>query len=470
MLRALQSMYCVVKARVRCGRGVTDLFLCPKGLKQGEITSPLLFSLFINEVAVEIMRSGKHGVQLFPDLLEIFILLFADDIAVLSDTPRGLQTQLDILASNANALDLSVNLEKSNIIVFRNGGFLASNEHWTFNGNEVSVVNAYKYLRLYFSTRLSFSRAFEDLAARGRKGTVEVYRILWKLGDVSPVLFFKMFDSQISPILMYGSEVWGLHNHNVIEKVHLFALKKLLNVAPRTPNDLVYGDTGRYPLFVKARVNCLRYWLRLVRMDENRLPKKAYNMLLHLHGSGKYCWATAVHDELYRNGYGYVWENQGVQNVKSFLNAYRQRLIDTFGQSWHSHITESPRFLVYRQFKSSIYLEEYFYEIHNKHLRDLLVRFRIGVSEIKTHKLRYFCGRGQDLSCPLCSARLEDEVHFLFHCERLVDLRNKFIPVKYHRWMPVSLKKLFTDKLCLQNVARFIYYGLKRRQKYLPAS
>lgn len=105
MLQAFQSMYKVVKARVRCGQSVTDLFHCPRGLKQGEITSPALFSLFINEIAAEVMNNGKHGVHLLPDLVEVFILLFADDVVLVSDTPRGLQNQLDILIKNADAMD-----------------------------------------------------------------------------------------------------------------------------------------------------------------------------------------------------------------------------------------------------------------------------------------------------------------------------------------------------------------------------
>lgn len=32
-----------------------------------------------------------------------------------------------------------------------------------------------------------------------------------------------------------------------IELVHLFSLKKLLNVSRKTPNDMVSGKTGRFP-------------------------------------------------------------------------------------------------------------------------------------------------------------------------------------------------------------------------------
>ena len=54
MYFAGQSTHRVVMARVRCinGAGLTD-FCCQKGLKQGEITSTLVFSILINELLLE---------------------------------------------------------------------------------------------------------------------------------------------------------------------------------------------------------------------------------------------------------------------------------------------------------------------------------------------------------------------------------------------------------------------------------
>ena len=73
MFRAVTSVYNAVKAKVRAGGGL------PSGLNQGEVCSPVLFSLFINELDREIVQRGRHGIQLIPDVIEIFILLFADD-------------------------------------------------------------------------------------------------------------------------------------------------------------------------------------------------------------------------------------------------------------------------------------------------------------------------------------------------------------------------------------------------------
>ena len=104
-----------------------------------------------------------------------------------------------------------------------------------------------------------------------------------------------MFDAQIKPMLLYGSEIWGLKENRSVEKVHTFALKKLLNVNPRTPKDIVYGETGGFPLYVLSYTSCVKYWLHLTTIDTGRLPRKAYNMLLSVHNSGQFCWASRVH-------------------------------------------------------------------------------------------------------------------------------------------------------------------------------
>ena len=75
----------------------TEEFSCPVGLKQGESSSPLLFSFFINELVTAVREKGTHGVQFVQGVAEVFLLLFADDVALVSLTPGGLQNQLNNL-------------------------------------------------------------------------------------------------------------------------------------------------------------------------------------------------------------------------------------------------------------------------------------------------------------------------------------------------------------------------------------
>ena len=153
------------------------------------------------------------------------------------------------------------------------------------------------------------------MSDRARKGVLGILRLLWRLGEQCPKLFFKLFDCQIQPMLTYGSEVWGI----------------------------VYGESGRYPLYVNTYTGCIKYWLNLVRMPDSRLPSKSYRMLYDLHCKNKNNWVSYVCFTLYRYGFGFVWENQGVCNMKRFLCEFRQRLIDCCLQDWYSAVASKDR-------------------------------------------------------------------------------------------------------------------------------
>ena len=148
-------------------------------------------------------------------------------------------------------------------------------------------------------------------------------------------------------------------------------------------------------------------------MEAERLPRKAYNMLANVHNNGRQCWVSAVHGNLMMYGFGYVWANQGVQNVNWFLRVFRERITDCWRQGWDVR----DRYSVYRIFQLELSFEPYFYCVTNKAQRDVFIRFRMGISEIKTHKLRYSTDPSDDLSCPLCKCCVDDEIHFLFVCK-----------------------------------------------------
>ena len=72
---------------------VSGYFECCQGVWQAQY----FFSLLINELANEIMGKAKHGIPLGPTEIELFILLFADDLTLLASTVTGLENQLNAL-------------------------------------------------------------------------------------------------------------------------------------------------------------------------------------------------------------------------------------------------------------------------------------------------------------------------------------------------------------------------------------
>ena len=129
-----------------------------------------------------------------------------------------------------------------------------------------------------------------------------------------------------------------MHRLGNIERVHTFACKRYLNVPLKVPNKFVYGETGRYPLFVNSAVRCVRYWLRIIKLDFSRFPRQAYTMLFNMDENGKKCWASHVRNILFNLGFGYVWLQQGVGCERAFIALFKQRLTDIYQQQWNASV------------------------------------------------------------------------------------------------------------------------------------
>jgi hypothetical protein len=426
--------------------------------------SPTLFSLFINQLANHVNETGVHGVQLLPNLLELFILLFADDVALISTTPRGLQAQLNSLKIVCDRLKLNVNKDKTKIMVFRKGGFLGEKEKWFFEGELVEVVNKYCYLGFIFSTKLSFNLGTSQLVAKGKKAVYLLCRAFKNCKEMSPETFFRIFDSKVLSILLYSSEIWGYQRLESIEKVHLLACKRYLGVPLKTPNKMVYSELGRFPLFINSSVRCLKYWFRLLQMDPQRLPKQAYMMMLLQDQNGKRCWATEVRELLSRTGFHFVWLSQSIQDMSRFLCIFKQRLFDMFLQEWTSTVRNKERYLLYSIVKDDFARAAYIHDINIYCFRVALTQIRLGVLPINNNMNRYGDNPRASM-CPFCNNLIEDEKHFLFYCPLYLDLRHRFLDNtdSNQLYSLIEGKRIGLSR----PVAKYIFHSMKRRQQLM---
>ena len=465
-LNAIKSMYSSLMSCVRNGNDYSEFFECPVGVRQGCVLSPTLFSIFINELAKHVAISGVHGVQLLPTMLELFILLFADDIALISETPRGLQVQLDILKKCCDELKLTVNRTKTKVMVFRKGGFLGKQERWLYEGEEIEVVNRYCYLGFTFSTMLSPTIGVSHLVSKGRKAMYTIGRAFLNCKEMSQEVFFKLFDAKVQSILLYSAEIWGLQRLDSLETIHMIACKRFLGVPVRTPNKMVYGELKRFPLYINAIIRSVKYWIRLLNMEQSRLPKQAYSMLLSLDSNGKKCWITQVKELLCNTGFQYVWLNQSVPNANEFVSVLKQRLIDTFLQEWNASIRDRETYILYRQLNGDFGCTNCIFQIGIYSFRASFIQLRLGVLPINNNRYKYGTNT-VDKMCPYCKDKLEDEIHFVQHCPLFAGLRNRFC----NEAVTLPLQRLIDGKSVqiASSVAKFTFLAMKRRQRFIDA-
>jgi hypothetical protein len=203
-------------------------------------------------------------------------------------------------------------------------------------------------------------------------------------------------------------------------------------------------------------------------MENVRIPRKAYLMLLGLDEKGKQNWVSSVRLFLMQNGFGEVWYNQGVGNVKHFLSVLKERLIDCRWQNWHEHVTESSRFRVYMLLSNtSLEIPKYLKMNLNKHLIFTMTRFKFGISNLLVHYYRYRDHSPHLLLCPLCAASKDDELHFILCCPILEPIRKDCIPAKYYRepcLFKLSLLFNCNNDNTMRNLCYYISKAFKVRE------
>ena len=132
-------------------------------------------------------------------------------------------------------------------MVFRKRGGLRPHEKWSYNNEVLEVVNDFNYLGTVFNYTGTFVLNQETIAGKGLKA-LNVLLNNTKHYAFKPSVLCQLFDSFVSSILNYGSEIWGFTKSKEIERVHLKFCKQLLGVKTSTCNMAVYGELGRYPL------------------------------------------------------------------------------------------------------------------------------------------------------------------------------------------------------------------------------
>lgn len=245
MSKMLRSIYSSVKACVKTKSGLTSVFNCPVGVRQGCCISPILFSFFLNDLK-DFVSTDSYGIDL--DVCKIFLLLFADDLVLLAETKIELQRLLNKLKEFCTTWNLQVNLNKTNVIVFRNGGYLRRYEKWFYGDTKLKVVTYYKYLGLVLSSRLSWYMCQKTLAEQASKAVFSLKSNLKKFGPLLANLLLKIFDTKIMPILTYAAEIWFSHESLDVEKIHHDFCKYILRIPKRSPNIFARGELGRHTI------------------------------------------------------------------------------------------------------------------------------------------------------------------------------------------------------------------------------
>ena len=90
-------MHDQIKPCVRFDDELSNVYRCNQGLVRGEALSPLIPSLFVNDIELDIIQNC-HSIQI--NQINLFLLMYADDTILIAETSEHLQEMVDALSAN----------------------------------------------------------------------------------------------------------------------------------------------------------------------------------------------------------------------------------------------------------------------------------------------------------------------------------------------------------------------------------
>ena len=218
--------------------------------------------------------------------------MWADDVVVLSLSAKGLQKAIDRTHGFFSELDLSVNTKKTKVMVFNIGGRNLDGhlEHnFQCGSNKLEVTNEYLYLGIKLKSSGSFTSAIEELYTKASRAWFAISNTLYQHKKMSIRQAFRLFDSLITPIGLYGCEVWTpfcLKSNSLTDCSQLLAnweafiperlnqriCRMLLSVHKKSSKLAVLGELGRNPLLINAisGTNLAPKWTHVGRLRKLR--------------------------------------------------------------------------------------------------------------------------------------------------------------------------------------------------------
>ena len=407
----VKNIYEFSKTSVKVNDLLTDWFETTSGVKQGDTLSPTLFSIFVNDLITEI-NVAKTGINIKDK--HIGILLYADDIALISESENELQRALDIVYKWSTQNIIRFNQAKSNVVHYRKRGSNRTTFSFQLGNSTLCLTNQYKYLGLYLDENLNFNTTVKFLSNAGNRALGAIINKYKKLNGLGYNTYTKLYESGVTSILDYGGEIWGFKKYKDIDLIQNKAARVFLGVHRFAPLPAIHGDLGWTSSDDRRKLAMFRYWNRIVNMSELRLPKIIFNWMREQVGDS---WVQEIKSQFEKCGIIEKFYNLDEVELFDISNKLAQASQDI----WLNNVQDMPKLRNYKLFKNSYEAEPYVLCFLNREKRSLVAQLRSGILPLQVEVGRWQGIPIEERICPVCNLnQVEDECHFLFESKNKI--------------------------------------------------
>ena len=203
--------YSNILCRVRWDNEYSAWFQMKAGVRQGGVLSPSFYCMYGDEL-VKILQ--KLNVGCYVKKLFMAALLYADDMALLAPSVKGLQILLDKCNAYCKEWDICLNAKKSKILYF---GKRCENLFIPrLNGLPLEWVETWNYLSVKVVSSKQFGCSVSDRLKKFYRCANAIFRIEGRSDDL---IMLKLVEAHCVPILSYGIEITRITDRSERSKI-----------------------------------------------------------------------------------------------------------------------------------------------------------------------------------------------------------------------------------------------------------
>ena len=456
MYWSVKSMYSDTISNVKVNKLYTDWFSI-------NTLSPTFCSLFINDLAKEIKAAG-YGISVGND--KVPILLYANDIALLSESEDDMQNMLNIVYAWCRKWRLEVNCSKTKVMHFRKKNLCRSQYVFHLGETPLNYEDHYKYLGVILEEHLDFNTCAETLGAAGGRALGSVISKFKSIKNMGFSTFSFLYNAGVIPVTDYCAGVWGHKLYQKTEAVQKHALRFYIGVHKFAPIPAIEGDVGWLPTYYRHKLEIIRLWNRLILMDNSRLAKKIF--LCNYSNPKVNDWPTQVRRIFESMGELDIYNNVQVCDISYARNI----LFNNYAETWHASVMSKPKLRIYREFKTNYGLENYIVFNLSRQERSYLAQFRCGILPLRVETGRFKNEPLSERKCMFCDQEsVEDEFHFILHCPKYNIERQNLLEIYLSNLVGDNVAKLNAlMQQAVRPLAKYIHKAFQKRREALYVS
>ena len=211
----------------------------------------------------------------------ILLLMYADNVVLVSRTEEDTNKLMKVLEAFCELSGLRVNMGKTKAMLSKTRGKREKiHPQITYQGKPIEAVNSFKYLGLEIPSDHKWYQCATKRRENGKRAYYAFENMCRQAGIQSWNLKKYLFDTLVTPVILYGVEVWGgslsKDRWNDIKKIQKLFLTNFLAIQRTTPYPTLLLEIGGMPLAVLGMEQLLRCIKKINKMTEDRLPAIAW--------------------------------------------------------------------------------------------------------------------------------------------------------------------------------------------------